>query len=162
MKIYPVDKFLGDHINSALAFVAKTQSACLFGNDIRELIEAYKPSEKIAFHAKQLSSDLRVARQQCIENNTPKEIERLCGWVARRIVRSGFELTIKKNQDAVYTRDLIPCYRYFSFHFPQHSADMWRTVQLAINPTNDKYELLYLIDHFGSQLVRMVTLHLFA
>ena len=61
----------------------------------------------------------------------------------KRILRTGFELVMGREQK--YTRDLYPCYESFIKYYPQKKDDMYKTLELAINPIDDSKIIGYIL-----------------
>jgi hypothetical protein len=75
-------------------------------------------------------------------------------WLSRRIVRSGFEVTMNRNDR--FTRDLFLCYEEFAKFYPERSGQMY---QVLINSLNGEasprqYEdLVNFLVHEGARLL---------
>ena len=77
----------------------------------------------------------------------PLGMKELCGWIMRRIVRTGLELI---GEDArVFTRDLYPCYEHFARYYPARAAEMYRALELAVFPTSDAKVISDLLNDLG-------------
>lgn len=68
-------------------------------------------------------------------------------WVAKRYVRTGFELCIEREK--VFTRDLYPCFVIFSKYYPSKIDEMHEVLEQALNPTWTKQNLLNCINNLG-------------
>ena len=139
-------------------FLIKTQSLCRWGEDLAPSLPGYRPGPALAAHAHQLGADLQEFRAQCPEGDTAEiaqDIRDWCQWIMKRVVRTGFELTMAR--EPTYTRDLYPCYAAFVRHYPQQEPQMRQALQWAIGPTDKKQLIQHFLDEFGVWLVGEVT-----
>ncbi len=82
------------------------------------------------------------------------EVKKQCGWIARRMVRTGFELVMELDQS--YTPDLYYCYERFSAYFPEKQGAMKKALELAIAPSGNRPGLILFLRGFGRWLVSAV------
>jgi hypothetical protein len=82
------------------------------------------------------------------------EVKKQCGWIARRMVRTGFELVMEVDQS--YTPDLYYCYDRFSAYFPEKQGAMKKALELAIAPSGNRPGLILFLRDFGRWLVSAV------
>lgn len=139
--------------------ILQTQGLCIYGEDMRSQFPRFKPSLDLVSHAFQIAED--IAETQTILRQTPKQfhnfdatIKQRCLWINKRIVRTGFELVMLRENS--FTRDLYPCYERFAKHFPAQSKLMYKSLELAIQPSSDRDGLLMFLSHFGSWLASEV------
>lgn len=149
--------------------ILKTQSVCIYGEDLSDSLPRFKPGPGTFTHAADLRKDIqkfsdglraiRIAKKFPYGGRLLKRFgidpEQLpmsgCQWVMKRIVRTGFEIVME--EERAYTRDLYPCYELFSKHYPAKSEQMRRALELTINPSSDPSEILAFLDDFGAWLV---------
>jgi hypothetical protein len=62
-------------------------------------------------------------------------MRRRCRWLAKKIVRAGFELVAQQEQ--AYTRDLFPCWEAFARHHPAHATAMQQVLAMAVEPSSE-------------------------
>lgn len=86
--------------------------------------------------------------------NFSAQVKKQCAWIARRAIRTGFELVME--QDQSYTVDLYYCYERFSAYFPQQQSAMKKTVELALEPSQNRPGLIVFFREFGGWLVSQV------
>ncbi|UBF27198.1 hypothetical protein K9N68_04325 [Kovacikia minuta CCNUW1] len=139
--------------------VIQTQSLCIQGYDLRPELPRFKPGIELVSHAFDLADDITEVQTFLRESSAhhPKFEQRVkgqCGWIARRIVRTGFELVMEK--EGSFTRDLYPCYKCFSRHFPEQEPQMRKALELAIQPSSNRGGLLIFLATFGQWLVAEV------
>ena len=132
----------------------KTQSICVYGSNLADTLPQLKPGIETAQHIKGIEGEINKTREWLQEERTDEEIERRCTWIMKRIIRSGFELVMERSQK--YTRDLYPCYEGFSDYYPEKKEEMYKALELAINPTADKRVILNVLDNFGDWLTREI------
>lgn len=146
-------------INSPWAAIIQTQSLCIEGENLKLKLPKYKPGIALVNHAFDWQSDLNrtlTFLQELSVNqiNFAAQVKARCGWIARRMVRTGFELIMEKDQS--FTRDLYPCYERFSFYFPEQRLLMRKALELAIEPSDNRAGLLVFLRQFGRWLVEQV------
>lgn len=129
-------------------FIIKTQSVCVYGTDLAQIIQPFRADRQTARH---FHRNLKVVLQKAkngVTNSSDKEnTKKWCRWVMKRIVRAGFTLVMDKEQ--AFTRDLYPCYEYFSKYFSEQQANMKTALNFAINPTDDATQLINFLNDFG-------------
>jgi predicted nucleotidyltransferase len=158
-----------DDINACWRMMLKTQCVCVFGEDLAARLPAYRPGADMVVHAsdvrrpiERLSDDLRAlaligklpfgARFFKSLSDGCRPVVRLgCAEIMKRIIRAGFEVVME--EEGVYTRDLYPCYKIFSKHFPEKERSMRTALELAINPSSDPQEVLSFLDDFGHWII---------
>jgi hypothetical protein len=122
----------------------KTQSLCVYGEDLAPTIPPIKPGLEMVAHLFSLGEDL------------PDEAElatfrkKDCTWLMKRIVRSGFELVMERAQ--TFSRDLYPCYEHFARYYPEKEAGMKRALELAVFPTDDPTLVRPITENLGRWL----------
>jgi hypothetical protein len=95
----------------------------------------FKPGVDLVNYAYTWETDL-AKTLEILEQLSPHhlrfsaEVKKQCGWIARRMVRTGFELVMEVDQS--YTPDLYYCYERFSAYFPEKQGAMkkalnWRS-----------------------------------
>lgn len=146
--------FTGDKLME-YRFTIKTQSACVFGEDLAEVISPFKPNAKLAICVNEdYTGIINKARKNLVDNFDENDIRRQCRRITKRIIRTGFALVIDKEQ--TYTRDLYPSYKLFSKHYPAQERNMRIALELAISPISDARRVASFIDGFGAWLAKKV------
>jgi hypothetical protein len=136
-------------------FTIKTQTVCLWGEDLAPFIPRYKPGRALAGHAFGIKEDIRRVTDRLTFVEDTATVKRWCQWIMKRLVRTGFELIMEQEQ--AYTRDLYPCYVAFSRHYPAQEQQMKHALERAIAPSDDKEELAQFLDVFGAWIITAVT-----
>jgi hypothetical protein len=75
-------------------------------------------------------------------------------WFPRRIVRSGFEVTMDRSDR--FTRDLYLCYEQFAKYYPERSKQMYQVLINCLNGEDNPVqyeELVAFLAHEGSRLL---------
>jgi hypothetical protein len=143
------DELLNSDNLANYKFLIKTQSVCIYGDDISDEIENFKADIKTANIL--IPKNLKIVFENTIKgivNNQDKEdIQEWCRWVMKRILRAGFVLVI--DQEKVFTRDLYPSYKIFSKYYPEKEYEMRMALELAINPVDDVEVIINFINTFG-------------
>ena len=70
------------------------------------------------------------------------------------IIRTGFELVMEMENQ--YTVDLYPCYKAFSKYYPEKENQMYRALELYLEPSDDVNFLRRFINEFGLWLITVV------
>jgi hypothetical protein len=119
--------------SATLRFLLKTQAICIQGEDLTTLWEDIPLAQaKIALRALPASLAAVRAFMHAHPDGETDERARLCRWVAKKIIRAGFELVAER--ECAYTRDLYPCWEAWSRHHPERAHDMYQTLLLALEP----------------------------
>lgn len=131
-------------------FTIKTEGICIHGEDISKEVEPYAPNKELA---NILNENLpRVIEQTKNYFKTTKRPEFICTWIMKRFLRQGLILTLAKEKK--YSRDLYKCYEIFSKVYPEKEKEMMKTLDLAINPTSNKEEMISILDSFGNWIIK--------
>lgn len=141
--------------SSDWGILLKTQGLNLYGVDFVPQLPPVSLGRHLISTAFQLQEDITQTCQEIRQFRYSRDrLRRKCAWLSRRMVRSGFELVM--NREQAYTRDLYPCYIAFSRHFPDQEAQMRRCLSLAINPSSYHQALLVFWQDFGGWLVEQI------
>ena len=116
-------------------FLLQTQSVKIFGKDLNLPQFSYKIGKESYAHIFFIEKDIKDFYKY-ISEEPDEDIPDVCSWIAKRIVRTGFELVMKREN--LYTRDLYPCYKSFIKYYPERENQMYDLLELAVNPVNDK------------------------
>ncbi len=121
-------------------FLLKTQALCLWGPDVAAPWPSV-PLEDARIVLAALPSALARMRAALHRHSGAEVAQRRerCGWLAKKIVRAGFELVALEEQ--AYTRDLHPCWEAFSRHHPQQAGPMREVLALALEPTANVHRI---------------------
>ncbi len=141
---------------NSLRAVLKTQTLWIAGIDLRPQLPPVKPGPDLISHAFTLERDISTVMMElrgmsAHDGGSEAFVRRRCGWIARRLVRSGFELVME--QEGSFTRDLYPCYEVFAKYFPEQQRSMRKALELAIQPSSNRAGLVVFLDLLGGWLV---------
>lgn len=141
-----------------LRMLIKTQAACVWGEDISLQFPSYKPDMDAVSHGFDLEEDLQrvLIDLQQFDQTESATVQKICQWMMKRIIRSGFEIVMETAQ--CYTRDLYPCYELFSRYFPEKQSQMYQALTWAINPIDDPVKISEFLNSFGRWLVQEIDL----
>jgi predicted nucleotidyltransferase len=140
--------------NKGDQIMIKTQAICMYGKNLADEIPAMKPGRETAQHVVYIEKEIVRTKEWLNSEHSAEEIMRKCTWIMKRILRSGFELVMERSQK--YTRDLYPCYEGFSEYYPEQKDNMYKVLELAINPTDDKAEIEEVLDSIGNWIIKEV------
>jgi hypothetical protein len=161
--------YADDEINASWRMMLKTQCVCIFGDDLAKQLPDYRPGAETLVHAndirrpiERLVDDIRALRFigklpfrkrlfKSLRGDYGPVVSLGCAEIMKKILRTGFELVME--EEKVYTRDLYPCYKIFSKHFPEKEASMRRALELAVNPTSNPEEVLHFLEDFAPWLI---------
>lgn len=120
--------------NRGVHIMLKTQAVCVYGKDLSDGIPKLRPGKEACQHVWSIQSELQATMDFFEDERAdgPGEARKKVAWILKRIVRTGFELVMEREQK--YTRDLYPCYESFSKYYPEKQALMRETLYLALNP----------------------------
>jgi hypothetical protein len=133
--------------NNALPMILQTQSVCIHGEDITPTLPAYCPDEGMMYYNGRMKMLVSEFLDQLERTRAPEHVKTLCQRITKAMIRCGFELAMTKEKR--YTRDLYPCYQVFARYYPEKEPEMRRTLELYVNPTSDRLQLLDFISNFG-------------
>jgi|GEM_PF-331300 len=144
----PYESLLREKGYFSRRFIIKVLSTCVYGEDLAAQISKFRPSLNIAFffHGN-INQVLNQAMQKIRDSTQPDQIRAHCAWVMKRILRTGFGLTIEKEQ--AFTRDLLLCYEIFSKYYPEQESQMRQALEWSVNPTDQKKTILDYLSSFG-------------
>lgn len=109
----------------------KTQCLFLAGDDIARDIEPFRIGPDMVSHVFSLANEFSRLRSR-LEPDRHAGIEHSARqWFSRRIVRSGFEVTM--NRSCRFTRDLYLCYEQFAQFYPERSEQMYQVLINCLN-----------------------------
>ncbi|MEM7427665.1 MAG: nucleotidyltransferase domain-containing protein [Pseudomonadota bacterium] len=136
-----------------MPFVLKTQSVCLFGEDLTSVLPTYTPDAAVAnIDIVQIDADITEARNNVRAPGEDRtHVKYWSSRIAKNMIRTGFSLIMLRENR--FTRDLALCASDFGRHFPFRQTEMNTALNLALNPSEDPVDCLNLIDGFGSWLV---------
>lgn len=137
--------------NPRLRMVMKTQSLCLYGDDLRASIRSFKPGPDMMLAVYWLRHDIEDSLHELERATGEQEIRSICRRVTKVILRCGFEIVMEKEQR--YTNSLYYCYRSFSRHYPQHEPSMRACPDMFLDPVPEKGRLTELLQSFGAWLI---------
>jgi hypothetical protein len=134
LRLWPLQHLAALPAGHPARFVLKTQGLCVWGPD---LAQAWPPvplsQARIALGAlPQALARMRGALAQAQGADSALMRQR-CRWLAKKIVRAGFELVAQNEQ--AYTRDLVPCWEAYARHHTEHAAAMRGVLALAVAPS---------------------------
>ena len=151
IRLFSYDDVLASPHMEGLRFIIKTQSLCIYGEDLAQILPKYKPGISGIMSAWGLNYAINRANEIFLaQEMSPSEIQTSCRWMMSKLVRSGFELVME--HDGRYTRDLVLASEAFSEYYPKKKMDMEHALRLAIYPTTDKKEVLQIMASLGTWL----------
>ena len=132
------------------ALILKTEAVCVYGENLADRIAPYKPGSEMAFQTKYFRSHLETFLAEYPEEPEAEKSEFL-NWMLRRFLRLGMELVMVEEQR--FTRDLYLCCESFAKHYPEKKLEMYRALELAINPVLGEATETF-VEEFGEWLAK--------
>ena len=136
--------------DSPIKVLIKTQTLCLWGQDLAPQLPPVKPGPALITHTPNLIKELQEVLETLPTMISPSDIQQECQWIMKRIVRTGFELVMEKEQ--TYTRDLYPCYVAFAKYYPEQSTQMKQALEWAIAPPTQSFKITQFLQTLTSWL----------
>ena len=138
------------HRENPYALILKIEAACVYGEHLADEIAPYKPGPEMAFQTKYFRSHLETFLSEYPAEPEADKPE-FINWMMRRFLRLGMELVMVEERR--FTRDLYLCYESFAKHYPDKAADMYRALELAVNPVLGE-ETETFVGEFGEWLAQ--------
>ncbi|WP_254563492.1 hypothetical protein [Oscillatoria sp. HE19RPO] len=134
--------------------IIQTQSLQIAGDFLPETLNV-KPGPDLISYSYTWQVDLATTLKnlECLSPHAldySHQVKKQCAWIARRLIRVGFELVME--QDQCYTPDLYQCYERFSASFPEQRNSMKKALELAIKPSANRAGLIIFLRRFGRWL----------
>ncbi|MBO0347647.1 hypothetical protein J0895_00685 [Phormidium pseudopriestleyi FRX01] len=141
--------------DSIWPIIIQTQSWQIAGHSLPENLNPVKPGVDLISYSYTWETDLATTLKG-LEGLSPSaldysnQVKKQCAWIARRMIRVGFELVME--QDQCYTPDLYQCYERFSAYFPEQQIAMRKALELAITPSHNRAGVIVFLRGFGRWL----------
>lgn len=132
--------------NRKAAFTIKTQSVCVYGENLIPQIKPYKLGDPASYIHLPYQKNYTLRTIEELQNTDPHNtdfIEKSLQGLMKATVRSSMEALILK--DNSYTRDLYVCYQVFDKHYPEHSHRIYDAMFFTLNPVSEKDKALKII-----------------
>jgi len=140
--------------STSIGFVMKHLSACTWGVDLAEQLAPYKPGRYLVEGIHSVETSIKQFRSACRRPLDQDQTRKLCQWLMKKIVRTGFLLVTERERS--FTRDLYPSYAAFATHYPEQARFMRTALEWSIDPVDDIAELTNFVDGFGKWIVAAV------
>jgi uncharacterized protein len=120
----------------------KTQCLFLAGDDVTRDIAPFQIGPDLVSHVFSLAGEFSRLPNWLEEGRQTGDEQSVRQWFSRRIVRSGFEVTMDRSNH--FTRDLYLCYEDFARFYPDCSERMYHVLVNCLNGEEDplRYEEL--------------------
>lgn len=146
---------------SKLRVYLKTQSVCLWGQDIVKKIPSYKADRNLfLIMHNNLENELLELHNFFSCNiidkkyqNSLRPTEFWCVWTMRTILRASLGLIMVKKP--YYSPDLKTCRDIFVKEYPSFRNDMNIVFEWALNPTSDKKEICDFLGQFIPKFMKL-------
>jgi hypothetical protein len=132
----------------------KTQCLFLAGDDIAKDIAPFQIGSEMVSHIFSLEREFRRLPGLLEEGWRSGVEQSMYRWFSRRIVRSGFEVTMDRSKR--FTRDLYPCYEHFSRFYPARSQEMFRVLVNCLNGNENPLQYRELVAFLASESARLI------
>lgn len=123
--------------------IFKYQTVCVYGDDLAERIPALKPGKDTTVHLPKVLERLEAA-QKSVPGMSKERLQGYSVWICKQAIRSCHELLAEQLQQ--FARDIYPCYKAAADVWPDQEPLLRKTAEVAIFGTEDKDELLDIIN----------------
>ena len=136
---------------TGIHILLRTQGLLLTGQDVLHLIPTHKPDvhtlEKLS---PWLPDEVMIApnRLASLVGNERKQYIR---FLMKQFLRGAFLLVMPR--EYVFTRDLYPCYKLFSKHYPEHEPQAKQVLEWALEPPTEAAAVAQLVETFGNWII---------
>lgn len=132
----------------------KTQGLFLAGDDIAKDIAPFRVGPDMVSHVFSLAGEFSRLPARLAAAAAMGAEQSARQWFSRKIVRSGFEVTMDRSDR--FTRDLYLCYEQFADFYPERAAQMYQVLINCLNGEESpvRYEdLVAFLTHESSRLL---------
>lgn len=113
-----------------LAVMLKTQALFLWGNDVTHTMPKHKAGSEMMSQVFWIEKDWATYPDDLAKAKSQEEVDKLCLWMGKIILRSMFELSAL--QTPRFTRDLYWCYAGAAEVFPEIKEKLYAVLQLSL------------------------------
>lgn len=129
--------------------IFKYQTVCVYGEDLALQMPAMRPGQDTMVHLPKVLERVKESVPK-IQDSDQKYIKEWSIWICKQLIRSCHELLAEKLQQ--FARDIYPCYKAAADAFPEHEPLLRRTAEIAVYGTEDREELLDIIEQMHKLL----------
>ncbi len=131
----------------------KTQCLFFAGDDVARDIEPFRIGPEMVSHVFSMERDFSRLPQLLEQGHRSGVGHSMHRWFSRRIVRSGFEVTMDRSDR--FTRDLYLCYEQFSQFYPTRSEQMFRVLINCLNGGESPLQYQELVAFLATEASRL-------
>lgn len=161
MTILSRNKLMNDPEFSNLKIYLKTQSVCLYGNDVVKDFEPVRPGRELALAMYGDISDKLLMLERHFLAEGPKMLylgekrptHFWCIWTMRTILRSALGLVMIKKP--VYSQDLRTCAKVFCSQYPSYEKYIRKAILWAMRPTEKPEEIIVYLREFVPKYLKL-------
>lgn len=145
IKLFRLDRAAFDKVHRPqnrpyFHMLLKTQAVLLSGDDVTKTIEPFRIGPEMVSHVFSLANEfskvsLWLSRVPEFSDEHKAASRDARQWISKRIVRSGFEVTM--NRGGRFTRDLYLCYEEFARFYPEWDGQMYQVLVNCLNGEED-------------------------
>lgn len=153
-----LDKVRAPQRRPYFQMLLKTQCLFLVGDEIAKAIAPFRLGCEMVSHVFSLQGEFSRLPVMLQEGRKTGEERAMHQWFSRRIVRSGFEITMDRTNR--FTRDLYLCYEQFARLYPGRADQMFRVLVNCLNGGESALsygELVAFLAREGARLVNYGT-----
>ncbi len=137
------------------AFIIKTHSVCVWGNDLSPQLPDYKISVATAAIANddivQIKPDIEDTLEAIKADSSIENVHYMCRYICKAIIHAGFGLVMA--DVGVHTRDIDLACDYFKQQRPAQAGEMQRSLAFVDSPADDADEVLAYLNGFGAWMI---------
>lgn len=133
----------------------KTQSRCVYGEDLKSKIEPFL-LEEMKGHSLYLDDEIKNKLPNYLEEDkdSVQELKSNCVWIMRRVLRGSFDFVMER--ESRFTRDLFLCYESVSKYYPEMEAKLKEALNLSLNPSSDYKEWMPLVLEINAWMNKII------
>jgi uncharacterized protein len=134
----------------------KTQCLFLAGDDVARDIELFRIGPEMVSHVFSLADEFARLPNLLEDGRRSGDEQAMRQWFSRRIVRSGFEVTMDRTER--FTRDLYLCYEQFAQFYPNRSEQMFGVLINCLNGGENPLQYEELVTFLARQGARLAVI----
>jgi hypothetical protein len=135
-----------------LVALLKTQALHLWGENFVGHFPPVKPGVNTMFHTFQFEKKWQRYPSWLGAARTQADIDTLCVWMGKRILRTAFELAAREKP--IFTRDIYPCYEVAAAAYPEMKGQLYAVLELTIGQNAPSQKILKIFSPAANFLIQ--------
>lgn len=156
LNVLPISRIVGENVKTRTQFIVKLLSVPVYGTDYSDELPQFKADKETAGKLTfDLNENIQKAEEELLQTENREEIQKVCKWIMKNIVRQGFCLVVPLEN--TYTISLETASTLFGKRFPEKADLMKQAFEFCLQPSSDKQEIKKVIDGLGVWLQQKVS-----